>query len=298
MSLLARSIATLEGIALLGDPNYQMVAQAYPFVVRKVLRNSTASVGTLLRDIVFDASTGAVKPTRLSALLNAALGFVAERTDGFVDLDAVPEEGASLQVRKENEREKMCDFGQGLHFSTLFDIFPALFLLLFARSSSPSCVFHAARVPYREKIEQAYDRKRRSLIFWIIFPSFPFFHPSGRRLVPPIARGEGPAPSARRGARQRARLVGEGRPPEGLRDFACFGSSSALHWLSSHAPAAASARTWSGARQFEGPRRPLGSRARPPGGNLPAGGDAACAGVTRRWRRRPFRFRFGLGAQQ
>lgn len=100
MSLLARSIATLEGIALLGDPNYQMVAQAYPFVVRKVLRNSTASVGTLLRDIVFDASTGAVKPTRLSALLNAALGFVAERTDGFVDLDAVPEDGASLQVRE------------------------------------------------------------------------------------------------------------------------------------------------------------------------------------------------------
>ena len=36
MSLLARSVATLEGIALLGDPNYQMVAQAYPFVVRKV----------------------------------------------------------------------------------------------------------------------------------------------------------------------------------------------------------------------------------------------------------------------
>ena len=102
MSLLARSIATLEGIALLGDPNYQMVAQAYPFVVRKVLRNSTASVGTLLRDIVFDASTGAVKPTRLSALLNAALGFVAERTDGFVDLDAVPEDGASLQVSGEN----------------------------------------------------------------------------------------------------------------------------------------------------------------------------------------------------
>jgi hypothetical protein len=104
MSLLARSVATLEGIALLGDPNYQMVAQAYPFVVRKVLRNSSASVGSLLRDIVFDAETGAVKPTRLSALLNAALGFVAERTDGFVDLDAVPEDGASLQVRRERER--------------------------------------------------------------------------------------------------------------------------------------------------------------------------------------------------
>ncbi len=28
MSLLARSVATLEGIALMGDPDYQMVAQA------------------------------------------------------------------------------------------------------------------------------------------------------------------------------------------------------------------------------------------------------------------------------
>lgn len=28
MSLLARSVATLEGIALTADPNYQMVAQA------------------------------------------------------------------------------------------------------------------------------------------------------------------------------------------------------------------------------------------------------------------------------
>ena len=28
MSLLARSVATLEGIALVGDPDYQMVARA------------------------------------------------------------------------------------------------------------------------------------------------------------------------------------------------------------------------------------------------------------------------------
>ena len=30
MSLLARSVATLEGIALTGDPSYQMVAQVPP----------------------------------------------------------------------------------------------------------------------------------------------------------------------------------------------------------------------------------------------------------------------------
>ena len=43
-------------------------------------------------------SNGNVKPTRLSALLNAALGYVADQTQGFIDFDAVPEEGASIQV--------------------------------------------------------------------------------------------------------------------------------------------------------------------------------------------------------
>lgn len=32
MSLLARSVATLEGIALVGDPNYQMVSQVGCFL--------------------------------------------------------------------------------------------------------------------------------------------------------------------------------------------------------------------------------------------------------------------------
>eukprot|EP00798_Chlamydomonas_sp_ICE-L_P020473 gene20473-27261_t len=99
MSLLARSVATLEGIALTGDPNYQMVTQAYPFVVRKVLRSDTESSSGLLRDIVF-TEDGAPKATRMSALLNAALGYVSDRTDGFVDFDAVPEEGASVQATR------------------------------------------------------------------------------------------------------------------------------------------------------------------------------------------------------
>lgn len=97
MSLLARSVATLEGIALAGDPDYQMVAQAYPFVVRKILRNDSSGAGSLLRDILYD-SEGNVKPTRMSALLNAALGYVSDQTDGFVDFDSVPDDGASVQV--------------------------------------------------------------------------------------------------------------------------------------------------------------------------------------------------------
>ncbi len=73
-------------------------AQAYPFVVRKVLRDSSSGgARMLLRDMLFDAS-GSVKPARMSAVLNAALGYVAEQTDGFVDFDAVPADGAPLQV--------------------------------------------------------------------------------------------------------------------------------------------------------------------------------------------------------
>ncbi len=55
-----------------GDPGYQMVANAYPFVVRKVLRNESSGSGHLLRELLYDPS-GQVKPTRLSALLNAGL---------------------------------------------------------------------------------------------------------------------------------------------------------------------------------------------------------------------------------
>ncbi len=66
-------------------------------MVRKVLRNSTSGSALLLRDLMYD-SNGNVKPTRLSALLNAALGYVADQTQGFIDFDAVPEDGASIQV--------------------------------------------------------------------------------------------------------------------------------------------------------------------------------------------------------
>ena len=88
-----QAVATLEGIALLGDPQYQMVAQAYPFVARRVLKNDASGAGALLRDLLYD-STGQLRPARLSALLQAALGHVAARAEGFVDLDALPDDGA------------------------------------------------------------------------------------------------------------------------------------------------------------------------------------------------------------
>eukprot|EP00955_Chlamydomonas_euryale_P060205 357649-Chlamydomonas_euryale.AAC.1 len=42
--------------------------------------------------------TRSIKATRMGALLNAALGYVSDRADGFIDFDAVPDDGASMQV--------------------------------------------------------------------------------------------------------------------------------------------------------------------------------------------------------
>lgn len=98
VSLLARAVATLEGIALQGDPNYQLVAQAYPFVVRKLLRSQNRMSFAALRELLYDSKTQRLRPQRLSTMLQASLGVIAgsEQRQGFIDFDTAPEDGAPL----------------------------------------------------------------------------------------------------------------------------------------------------------------------------------------------------------
>jgi len=98
VSLLARSVATLEGIALQGDPGYQLVSQAYPFVVRKLLKNENRQSYAALRELLYDPKTRRLRPQRLSTMLQASLGVIA-RTEkaGFIDFDTVPDDSAPLE---------------------------------------------------------------------------------------------------------------------------------------------------------------------------------------------------------
>lgn len=97
VSLLARSVATLEGVALQGDPGYQLVSQAYPFVVRKLLKNENRQSFSALRDLLYDPETRRLRPQRLSTMLQASLGVIAETEQaGFIDFDTVPESSAPL----------------------------------------------------------------------------------------------------------------------------------------------------------------------------------------------------------
>lgn len=98
VSLLARSVATLEGVALQGDPGYQIVAQAYPFVVRKLLKNENRQSFSALRELLYDPKTRRLRPQRLSTMLQASLGVVADSSSrsGFIDFDSAPDDSAPL----------------------------------------------------------------------------------------------------------------------------------------------------------------------------------------------------------
>lgn len=98
VSLLARSVATLEGVALQGDPQYQIVAMAYPFVIRRLLKNDSRMSFSALRELLYDPHTRRMRPQRLATMLQASLGVVAdaESREGFIDFDSVPKDSAPV----------------------------------------------------------------------------------------------------------------------------------------------------------------------------------------------------------
>mmetsp|Transcript_17962 Transcript_17962/g.36203 ORF Transcript_17962/g.36203 Transcript_17962/m.36203 type:complete len:989 (+) Transcript_17962:82-3048(+) len=94
-AILGRAIVTLEGIALTGDPNYGIIMESYPFIARKLLREDRPEIQSALQEVLYSGSGGgALKMTRLLALLNNAAGAISTKEGAaFVDLDAVPEDG-------------------------------------------------------------------------------------------------------------------------------------------------------------------------------------------------------------
>jgi hypothetical protein len=100
-SIIGRGLAILEGLALRGDENYKIVLSAYPFVTRKLLKESGSddSFRSALNAILYPISEDGVKQTRPSprrvvSLINSALGRAAVSSDSsiMIDLDSVPDE--------------------------------------------------------------------------------------------------------------------------------------------------------------------------------------------------------------
>jgi aarF domain-containing kinase len=99
-AILGRAIVTLEGVALIGNPDYGIIMEAYPFIARKLLSEDRPEVQRALQEVLYsgdnDSSNKGLKLSRLLSLLNNAAGAVSKK-GAFVDLDAVPEDGISFQ---------------------------------------------------------------------------------------------------------------------------------------------------------------------------------------------------------
>ena len=102
-AILGRAIVTLEGVALTGDPGYGIIMESYPFIARKLLREGRPEIQKALQEVLYSGGgegeeSSGIKLTRLLALLNNAAGSVSTQEGAaFVDLDAVPEDGLSLE---------------------------------------------------------------------------------------------------------------------------------------------------------------------------------------------------------
>lgn len=96
-ALLARAIVTLEGVALTGDPSYGIILESYPFVARKLLSEDRPEIQRALQQVLYAKGGDGLQTTRLSVLLNSALGVVARQSGGaFVDFDSIPEGAVDL----------------------------------------------------------------------------------------------------------------------------------------------------------------------------------------------------------
>ena len=82
--------------------------EAYPFVARQLLSEDRPALQKALQDVLYSGGTTTSKgvkgkkgkeelrTTRLSVLLNSAMGVVNRESGAFVDLDTVPQGGVSL----------------------------------------------------------------------------------------------------------------------------------------------------------------------------------------------------------
>jgi aarF domain-containing kinase len=86
-----------SGVALSGDPNYGIILESYPFVARKLLSEDRPEIQRALQQVLYSKTSNGMQGTRLSVLLNSALGVVSRQTGGaFVDFDSIPEDGVDL----------------------------------------------------------------------------------------------------------------------------------------------------------------------------------------------------------
>lgn len=77
-SLVIRSLAVLEGIAISFDPNYKVLSSSYPWIARKVLTDSSPQLQSTLQTLLY--KEGVFRIDRLESLLTESLRAKTEQS--------------------------------------------------------------------------------------------------------------------------------------------------------------------------------------------------------------------------
>lgn len=85
-ALLLRALSVLEGIALIGDPEFKLIMESFPFVSKLVMTDRSPALREALREILY--KDGSFSPTRLRVLLDSSQGIINEG-EAFVDFDTL-----------------------------------------------------------------------------------------------------------------------------------------------------------------------------------------------------------------
>lgn len=83
-ALLLRALSVLEGIALVGDPEFKLIMESFPFVSKLVMTDRSPALQEALAQILY--KDGTFSPTRLRVLVDSSQGIINEG-DAFVDFD-------------------------------------------------------------------------------------------------------------------------------------------------------------------------------------------------------------------
>lgn len=83
-ALLLRALSVLEGIALVGDPQFKLIMESFPFVSKLVMTDRSPALREALVQILY--KDGSFSPTRLRVLVDSSQGIINDG-DAFVDFD-------------------------------------------------------------------------------------------------------------------------------------------------------------------------------------------------------------------
>ncbi len=81
-ALIIRAISVLEGIALVGNPNFAIIDEAYPYIARKLMTDDSPRLKKALRYMVYGKEGRTLDAENLIDLLQALEKFTAVRDDG------------------------------------------------------------------------------------------------------------------------------------------------------------------------------------------------------------------------